>query len=29
MTPIQHDGVRVAALLHDPWIADERELMTG
>ena len=29
MTPIQHDGVRVAALLHDPWLTDERELMAG
>ena len=29
MTPIQHEGVRVAALLHDPWLTDERELMAG
>jgi signal transduction histidine kinase len=27
MTPIQHDSVRVAALLHDPWLTEERELM--
>ncbi len=29
LTPIQHDGVRIAALLHDPVISDERELMEG
>ncbi len=29
VTPILHDGVRVAALLHDPWLAEERELMAG
>ena len=27
MTPIERDGVRVAALLHDPALADERELL--
>jgi signal transduction histidine kinase len=29
LTPIQHDGVRIAALLHDPALSDERELMAG
>ncbi len=29
VTPIQHDGVRIAALLHDPVLSDERELMAG
>ncbi|HET9012415.1 MAG TPA: histidine kinase [Gemmatimonadaceae bacterium] len=29
LTPIQHDGVRIAALLHDPVLSDERELMAG
>ena len=27
MTPIDHDGERVAALLHDPSLTDERELL--
>ncbi|HMN98812.1 MAG TPA: histidine kinase [Miltoncostaeaceae bacterium] len=29
MTPIQHDGVRIAALLHHPALSEERELMAG
>jgi signal transduction histidine kinase len=28
-TPIDHDGSRVAALIHDPSLADERELLAA